>query len=57
MLSLSILGKSVMCELKRDAQCGNRNPCLDQDDDVTSEPDPLSSPQSRHVRTRARYAP
>ena len=40
-MSLSVLGEAVMRELKRDAQFDNRQPCLDQDDDVTSVPYPL----------------
>ena len=31
-----MLGEAVMRELKRDAQFDNCQPCLDQDDDVTS---------------------
>ena len=54
-VSLSALGEAVMCELKRDAQSGNRQPCLDQDDDVTSAPDPLSNPQSRRIPTEVHY--
>ena len=33
---LSALGEAVVCELKRDAHFDNRQPCLDQDDDVTN---------------------
>ena len=50
-MSLSVLGKAVTLELKRDAQSDNRQPCLDQDADVTSAPDPLSNPQSRRTPT------
>ena len=35
-MSLSVLGEAVMRELNRDAQFDNRQPCWDQDDDVTS---------------------
>ena len=54
-MSLSVLGESVMRELKRDAQFESRQPCLDQDDDVTSAPDPLSNPQSRRTPTEVHY--
>ena len=54
-VSLSVLGKAVMRELKHDAQFDNRQPCLDQDDDVTSAPDPLSNPQSRRIPTEVHY--
>ena len=54
-VSLSALGKAVMRELKHDAQFDNRQPCLDQDDDVTSAPDPLSNPQSRRIPTEVHY--
>ena len=40
-VSLSVLGEAVMRE--RDAQFDNRQPCLDQHDDVISVPDPLSN--------------
>ena len=50
-MSLSVLGEAVMRELKRDALLDNRQPCLDQDDDVTNAPDPLSNPQSRRTPT------
>ena len=50
-VSLSVLEEAVMRELKRDAQFDNRQPFLDQDDDVTSAPDPLSTPQSRRTPT------
>ena len=54
-MSLSVLGEAVMRELKRDAQFDIRQPCLDQDDDVTSVPDPLSNPQSRRTPTEVHY--
>ena len=54
-MSLSMLGKAVICELQRDAQFDIRQPCLDQDDDVTSVPDPLSNPQSRRTPTVVHY--
>ena len=54
-MSLSVLGEAVMRELKHDAQFDNRYPCLDQDDDVTSAPDPLSNPQSRRIPTEVHY--
>ena len=54
-VSLSELGKAVMRELKYDARLDNRQPCLDQDDDVTSAPDPLSNPQSRRIPTEVHY--
>ena len=54
-VSLSVLGEAVMRELKRDAQFDNRQPYLDQDDDVTSVPDPLSNPQSRRTPTEVHY--
>ena len=53
----SVLGEAVMRELKRDAQFDNCQPCLDQDDDVTSAPNPLSNPQSRRTQTEVRYFP
>ena len=54
-VSLSVLGEAVMRELKRDAQFDNRQPCLDQDDDVINVPDPLSNPQSRRVPMEVHY--
>ena len=54
-MSLSVLGEAVMRELMRDAQFDNCQPCLDQDDDVTSAPDPLSNPQSRRTPTEVHY--
>ena len=54
-MTLSVLGAAVMRELKRDAQFDIRQPCLDQDDDVTSVPDPLSSPQSCRTPTELHY--
>ena len=54
-MSLSVLGEAVLSELKHDAQFDNRQPCLDQDDDVTSAPDPLSKPQTRRVSTEVHY--
>ena len=53
--SLSVLDEAVMRELKRDAQFDIRQLCLDQDDDVTSVPDPLSNPQSRRTPTEVHY--
>ena len=44
-VSLSVLGEAVLRELKRDAQL-DRCALFEQDDDVTSAPDPLSN-QSR----------
>ena len=54
-MSLSVLGEAVTRELKRDAQFDNRQPCLEQDGDVTSAPDPLSNPQSRRTPTEVHY--
>ena len=54
-MSLSVLGEAVMRELKRDAQFDNRQPCLDQDNDVTSGSDSLSNPQSRCTPTEVHY--
>ena len=54
-MTLSVLGEAVVRALKRDAQFDNRQPCLDQDDDVTSVPDPLSNPQSRRTPTEVHY--
>ena len=54
-MTLSVLGEAVVRELKRDAQFDNRQPCLDQDDDVTRVPDPLSNPQSRRMPTEVHY--
>jgi len=54
-VSFSVLGKAVTLKLKRDAQSDNRQPCLDQDADVTSAPDPLSNPQSRRTPTEVHY--
>ena len=54
-MSLSVLGEAVTLELKRDAQSDNRQPCLDQDADVTSAPDPLSNPQLRRTPTEVHY--
>ena len=50
-----MLGEAVMRELKCDAQFDNLQPCLDQDDDVTTAPDPLSNPQSRRTPTEIHY--
>ena len=52
---LSALGEAVMRELKCEAQFDNRQPCLDQYDDVTSVPDPLSNPQSRRIPMEVHY--
>ena len=54
-MSFSVLGKVVTLKLKRDAQSDNRQPCLDQDADVTSAPDPLSNPQSRRTPAEVHY--
>ena len=54
-VSLSVLGKAVMRELKHDARFDDRQPCLDQDDDVTSAPDLLSNPQSRRIPMEVHY--
>jgi hypothetical protein len=54
-VSLSVLGVAVARELKRDAQFDNRQPYLDQDDDVTIAPDLLSNPQSRRTPTEVHY--
>ena len=54
-MSLSVLDEAVMRELKRNAQFDIRQPCLDQDDDVTSVPDLLSNPQSRRTPTEVHY--
>ena len=54
-MSFSVLGKAVTLELKRDAQSDNRQPCLDQDADVTSAPDPLSNPQACRTPTEFHY--
>ena len=54
-VSLSVLGEAVMRELELYAQIDIRQPCLDQDDDVTSAPDPLSNPQSRRIPTEVHY--
>ena len=54
-MSLSVLGKAVMRELRRDAQFDSRQPYLDQDDDVTSVPDLLSNPQSRRIPMEVHY--
>ena len=54
-VSLSVLSEAVVLELKCDAQFEIRQPYLDQDDDVTSVPDPLLNPQSRRRPTEVRY--
>ena len=54
-MSLSVLGEAVLRELRRDAQPDRCQPCLAQDDDVTSAPDPLSNPQSRRKSVEASY--
>ena len=54
-MSLSVLGEAVMRELMRDAQFDDRQPYLDQDDDVTSAPDPLLNPQSCRIPTEVHY--
>ena len=50
-MSLSVFSEAVIRELKRDAQFDYRQPCLGQDDDVTSAPDSLSHPRSRRTPT------
>ena len=54
-VSIPVLDEASMRELKHDAQFNNRRPCLQQDDDVTSSPDPLSNPQSRCTPTEVHY--
>ena len=54
-MSLSVVGEAVLHELKFDAQLDRRQPCFERDDDVTSEPDPLSNPQSRRKPVEASY--
>jgi len=54
-VSLSGLIAAASREVKGDAQFDNRQPCLDQDDDVTSAPDPLSNSQSRRTPTEVHY--
>ena len=54
-VSLSVVGEAVLHELKFDAQLDRRQPCFERDDDVTSEPDPLSNPQSRRKPVEASY--
>ena len=44
-VSLSGLIATASREVKGDEQFGHRQPFLEQDDDVTSAPDPLSNPQ------------
>ena len=50
-----MLDEGVIREVKRDAQFEHRQPFLEQDDDVTSAPDPLSNPQSRRKPTEVHY--
>jgi hypothetical protein len=52
---ISGLDKSVMRELKCDAQLGSQQPDLDQDADVTSVPDLLSNTHSRRTPTEVHY--
>ena len=54
-MSLTMLDEGVIREVKRDAQVEHRQPFLEQDDDVTSAPDPLSNPQSRRKPTEVHY--
>ena len=54
-VSLTMLDRGVTCELKHDAQFEHRQPFLEQDDDVTSAPDPLLNPQSRRMLTEVHY--
>ena len=54
-VSLSLIGEDDMRELKREEQFDNRQPYFDQDDDVTSAPDPLSNPQSSRTPTEVHY--
>ena len=54
-VSLSVLGEAIMRRLKHDAQLKNSQPYFDQDDDVTSSPDPLSNPQSRRTPKEVHY--
>ena len=54
-VSLTMLDEGVIREVKRDAQFEHRQPFLEQDDDVTSAPEPLSNPQSRRTPTEVHY--
>tara|TARA_B100000073_G_scaffold216892_1_gene180316 strand:+ start:309 stop:503 length:195 start_codon:yes stop_codon:yes gene_type:complete len=54
-VSLSGLIVAASREVKGDAQFQYRQRFLDQDDDVTSAPDPLSNPQSRRKPTEVHY--
>ena len=54
-MSFSVLGEAVMSELEYEVQFHSYQPYFDQDDDVTSAPDPLSNPQSRRTPTEVHY--
>ena len=54
-VSLSGLIATASREVKGDAQFEHRQLFLEQDDDVTSAPDPLSNPQSRRKPTEVHY--
>ena len=54
-VSLSGLIATASREVKGDAQFEYRQLFLEQDDDVTSAPDPLSNPQSRRKPTEVHY--
>ena len=46
-MASSTLGKALIQELKNDVERGHQLLLLEQDDDVTSFPDPLSNPTPR----------
>ena len=54
-VSFSGLIVAASREVKGDAQFEYRQLFLEQDDDVTSAPDPLSNPQSRRTLTEVHY--
>ena len=54
-MSLSVLGEAVLHKLKVDLQFESSHPPFEQDDDVTSAPDPLSNPQSRRSPVEVHY--
>ena len=54
-VSLSGLSKAVLYEVKSDAEIGQHQHLLQQDDDITNVPDPLSNPQSRRTPIEVSY--
>ena len=54
-MSLSGLGRAALRDVKGNAEIEQRQLLLEQDDDITSVPDPLSNPQSRRIPIEVSY--